>query len=252
MFRTLFQVHSVGWNCDGRRLASGSFDKSVAIFSLDHESLRKSSTFKGHTGSVDQLCWHATAPDLLSTASGDKTVRIWDVRSSKCATIINTKGENINITWSPDGKTIAVGNKEDLVTFIDTRTHKVRAEEQFGFEVNEIAWNNRSDLFFLTNGQGCVHILNYPNLELQHVLKAHPGTCICIEFDPTGRYFATGSADALVSLWDAEELACVRVFSRLDWPVRTISFSHDGRLLASASEDLLIDIGDTETGEKVG
>lgn len=37
----------------------------------------------------------------------------------------------------------------------------------------------------------------------------------------------------------------------MDWPVRTISFSHDGRLLASASEDLLIDIGDTETGEKV-
>jgi THO complex subunit 3 len=33
--------------------------------------------------------------------------------------------------------------------------------------------------------------------------------------------------------------------------VRTISFSHDGRLLASASEDLIIDIGDTETGEKI-
>lgn len=34
-----FQVHSVGWNCDGRRLASGSFDKSVAIFSLDRDRL---------------------------------------------------------------------------------------------------------------------------------------------------------------------------------------------------------------------
>lgn len=30
----------------------------------------------------------------------------------------------------------------------------------------------------------------------------------------------------------------------MDWPVRTISFSHDGQLLASASEDLLIDIGE--------
>lgn len=117
--------------------------------------------------------------------------------------------------------------------------------------MNEIAWNNSSDLFFLTNGMGCVHILSYPTLELQHVLKAHPATCICIEFDPTGKYFATGSADALVSLWDANELACLRVLSRLDWPVRTISFSYDGKLLASASEDLLIDIAHTETGEKV-
>lgn len=75
--------------------------------------------------------------------------------------ILSFTGENINITWSPDGNTIAVGNKEDLVTFIDSRTHKIKAEEQFNFEVNEISWNNESSLFFLTNGQGCIHILRY-------------------------------------------------------------------------------------------
>lgn len=57
---------------------------------------------------------------------------------------------------------------------------------------------------------------SYPDLELQHILNAHPGTCICIEFDPTGKYFATGSADALVSLWDVDELACKKVFTRYD------------------------------------
>lgn len=81
------------------------------------------------------------------------------IRTQKCAATINTKGENINIAWSPDGNTIAVGNKEDLVSFIDTKTHKIIAEEQSNFEVNEISWNNTSDLFFLTNGQGCIHIL---------------------------------------------------------------------------------------------
>ena len=52
---------------------------------------------------MDQLCWHPTKPDMLATASGDKTVRVWDARASKAVTTINTKGENINITWSPDG-----------------------------------------------------------------------------------------------------------------------------------------------------
>ena len=61
--------------------------------------------------------------------------------------------ENINIAWAPDGKTIAVGNKEDLVTFIDAKSHKIVREEQFKFEVNEISWNRPSDLLFLTNGQ---------------------------------------------------------------------------------------------------
>lgn len=33
------KVHSVGWSCDGKRLASGSFDKSVAIFTLERNRL---------------------------------------------------------------------------------------------------------------------------------------------------------------------------------------------------------------------
>ncbi len=86
--------------------------------------------------------------------------------------------------------------------------------------MNEISWNKTSDLFFLTNGQGLIHVHAYPSMQLAAVLQAHPGNCICIEFDPTGRYFAVGSADALVSLWDVDELACVRTFARLEWPVR--------------------------------
>ncbi|XP_050036485.1 THO complex subunit 3 [Dermacentor andersoni] len=245
------KVHSVNWSCDGRRLACGSFDKTVSIFALDKDRMAKDHVFKGHGDSVDQLCWHPSNPDHLATASLDKTVRLWDARTQKSIAVVGTKGENINICWSPDGQTIAVGNKEDLVSFIDVRSHKVRTDQQFKFEVNEISWNNTNTHFFLTSGQGCIHILSYPDLQLQTVLNAHPANCICIEFDPTGKYFATGSVDALVSLWDVQELACLRTFSRLEWPVRTISFSHDGKMLASASEDLLIDIADVETGEKI-
>jgi len=245
------KVHSVDWSCDGKRLASGSFDKTVCIFGLSSDRLNKDATYRGHGDSVDQLRWHPTNPELLATASGDKTVRIWDARTSKCIATIPTKGENININWAPDGKTIAVGNKEDLVTFIDTKTQKIRSEERFRFEVNEISWNKENDLFFLTNGQGCIHVHSYPDMELQTVLKAHPGNCICIDFDSTGKYFAVGSADALVSLWDVNELACVRTFNRLEWPVRSISFSFDGKLLASASEDTVIDVAHVDTGEKV-
>ena len=74
----------------------------------------------------------------------------------------------IKIIFKIAGKTIAVGNKEDLVSFIDVRTHKIIAEEQFKFEVNEISWNKESNLFFLTNGQGCIHVHTYPEMELVH------------------------------------------------------------------------------------
>lgn len=57
-------------------------------------------------------------------------------------------------------------------------------------------------------------VASYPELKPIQSINAHPSNCICIKFDPTGKYFATGSADALVSLWNVEELVCVRCFSR--------------------------------------
>ena len=104
--------------------------------------------FRGHSDAVDQLIWHPTDPDLLATASGDRTVRIWDYRSAKSVTTVNTKGENINITWSPDGKTLAVGNKEDLISFIDVKSHKIIREEQF--KVCEISSKNFMFLIWST------------------------------------------------------------------------------------------------------
>lgn len=46
------------------------------------------------------------------------------------------------------------------------------------------------------------------------ILPAHPSNAMCLQFSPSGTYFAVGSGDALVSLWDADELICRRTFAR--------------------------------------
>jgi len=250
------KVHTLAWSCDGKRLASGSVDKNVNVWRFGASSSGTlDQELKGHTDVVDQLTWDPTHPDLLASASSDKSVRMWDGRSGKCAANIPTKGENINIAWSPDGNVIAVGDKEDQVSFIDKRTHTLLgAPWSHKVEVNEISWNAAGNLFFLTTGNGTVEVFEYgakPPYENLWSLTAHTQNCYCLEFDPRDRYFAVGSADALVSLWDLATFTCVRTIDRLDWPVRTLGFSADGQHLAAGSEDLFIVVADVSTGETV-
>ncbi|EGF78122.1 hypothetical protein BATDEDRAFT_90779 [Batrachochytrium dendrobatidis JAM81] len=254
------KVNSVKWNCDGRRVASGSADKTARIWTMERSTLRESTELRGHQGSVSKAVWDPDHPDKLATASVDCSVRLWDVRAHRSPShTIQTKGENINMCWSPDSRCIAVGNRDDLITFIDPRGgtdgegkktyiwHTLSNEH----EINELDWNYAGDLLFLTTGEGTVKIIEFPSFKTVHSFKAHTANAYCIEFDPRGRYFATGGADAIVALWDIETLTSLQTFSRLDWPIRALSFSFDGDFIVYGSDDKCIDISHVESGEHI-
>eukprot|EP01111_Echinosteliopsis_oligospora_P018896 TRINITY_DN8901_c0_g1_i1.p1 TRINITY_DN8901_c0_g1~~TRINITY_DN8901_c0_g1_i1.p1 ORF type:complete len:356 (+),score=91.44 TRINITY_DN8901_c0_g1_i1:129-1070(+) len=245
------KVHTVAWSGDGKKLATGSTDQSIRVWLFD--SVTKEIELKGHTDSVDYICWNPTNPNLLCSASADKTIRIWDCRVGKCLNIIPTPGQNLNIAWSPEGKYIAVGDKGDCVSLVDASKYVIVKNQQFKYEVNEIKWNNTGELFFATTGEGNVEIFQWKPNELTQVrvIHAHTATLICVEFDPLNRYFAVGSADSLVSLWDLKEMICLRTFGEFQFPLRTLSFSFDGQLLAMAGEDDFIDVASVETGEYI-
>ena len=72
----------------------GNFRRwQVRVWAIDPTGRSTGTELKGHQDSVDQLRWDPKQPEVLGTASGDKTVRIWDTRSGKCANAIETKGE---------------------------------------------------------------------------------------------------------------------------------------------------------------
>ncbi|KAL2313796.1 TRE Xcomplex subunit Tex1 [Schizosaccharomyces pombe] len=245
-------IRSLGWNLSGSRLASSSSSGSVLVWNSDRLDF-KFTTELGNRGYglVEQLVWDPTHSDRLMAVYAGKMIRFWDFRSAKPIAEIESNYENIYATWSPSGNYCCVSSRDDMLSFIDARERRIMETFQQPCETNECCWSFCEDLFFMTTGLGTVQIMEWPSLKRVYDIKAHNSNCFCIEFSPDNRHLAIGGADAITSLWDPQELICERSITRMDYPIRTLSFSYDSRYLASGSEDRYVDIADTKTGDQI-
>lgn len=62
-------------------MVSGSMDHTAKLYDLN--SLRVRHAFRGHVDSVNSVCC-VPYTNLVLTASADKTVSAWDIRTSHC------------------------------------------------------------------------------------------------------------------------------------------------------------------------
>jgi len=253
-------VTCVAWSCNGDHLASGSNDRTLRVWLLDQggSSVRQLHSIN-YGVAVEQVCWHPSVPTRYATISGEKELRLWDARSSRSTGAVNVGGENINLAWSPDGRYLAVGNRDDCITVVDVSKNKALRKTKFNYEVNELAWSPNSQFLFMTTGVaepgGTVQVQRHVRGEiLRHeaTLAAHTSNCFSVRVHAGARRMAVGSADTLLSVWDLEEMYCMHCISRFDTPVKSLCFSGDGGHLAVTTDDSPdVHVCDTETGDLV-
>eukprot|EP01080_Neovahlkampfia_damariscottae_P010120 gene10120-2539_t len=228
------KISNVGWSCDGK-LASCSLDLTTKIWDLNKPD--KPLELKGHTENIESLCFNPSDSSQLVTTSRDKNVIFWDVRSGESIKKISTNSENIHVSWKPDGSQIATASLDDIVTFIDTKNYETLKTKQFPVEVNELKWDLTEKFFFVTTGVGSVEILDSKDWSKYKSIQAHPSNIYSIDFKDD--YFALGSSDSLISIWDAKELLCLKNISFSENPIRSLSMTHDGKYIAHGTENSL-------------
>ena len=128
----------VKWNCDGSLLATAGYDKNIKIHSLDNSSSSASNILKllqtiTCTSTPTQLCWHPNNNNKFAIISDERNVEIWEVKGRHASMKINSLGGNINISWSIDGKYLAVGNKADNLIILEVATGKQLKKYKFNY-----------------------------------------------------------------------------------------------------------------------
>jgi WD40 repeat protein len=207
-------VWSVTFSPDGKRVASGSADKTIRIWDVGTGDA-VGVPFEGHADSVHSI---AFSPDGQRLASGsrDDTICIWNVNNGQ-AIADPFKGHTdtvFSVAFSPDGKWVASGSGDKTVRIWDA-----------GGSIGAVA----------------------------HILEGHTNCVFSVTFSPDGKRVASGSADDTIRIWNAgtgDEQGASPFEGHGD-SVYSLSFSPDSKRVVSGSSDKSIRIWDAVTGEKV-
>ena len=101
-------VNSVSISADGKRLASGSNDKTARLW--DTETGKEIQRFVGHEELVSSVSLSADGKRLAS-GSGDKTVRLWDTETGRLLAVYPVQDDSLAIQFSQNNREIYVADK---------------------------------------------------------------------------------------------------------------------------------------------
>jgi WD40 repeat protein len=97
-------VLAVALSGDGRRIVSGSLDKTIRVW--DAETGECVATLGGHEGAVRAVALSDDGRRIVS-GSWDKTIRVWDAEMGECLRAIQKPTASVNsVALSADGKLI--------------------------------------------------------------------------------------------------------------------------------------------------
>jgi WD40 repeat protein len=73
-------------------------------------------------------------------------------------------------------------------------------------------------------------------------LTGHRSNCMSVDFHPFGEFFASGSLDTNLKIWDIRRKGCIHTYKGHTRGVNAIRFTPDGRWVVSGGEDSAVKV----------
>lgn len=239
----------------GNYVAVGTFDPDIEIWNLDvidsmypnavlgqggedskldpAQKLKKTKRKKSkkanddyHVDAVLSLAANRQHRNLLASSSADKTVKLWDLNTQKCAKSYVLHTDKVcSIAWNPRESTVLLsGSYDRTVAAADTRAPEAEALRwEVESDVETVMWDpHNPNHFYITTENGIIHFNDFRNApktpeasKAIWTLQAHDASISAFDANPiVPGFLVTGSADRIVKLWNVQPDGPSMVVSR--------------------------------------
>jgi serine/threonine protein kinase len=227
-------VRTVAISPDGQLLASGSYDRTIKLWSLRTGEVLH--TLIGHTNRVSCL---AISPDgqILASGSYDRTIKLWALPTGELLHTLTGHLERIrSVAFSPNSH-ILISSALQLKVWAVLTGKLLRTLGEHSDSSHLVTFSPDGQTCVSGSLDGTLDIWNPHSGKLLRSFSSQSGGLTSsgvtsLAFSPDGQTFATGGATT-IQLWNPNTVQRLNSFSTQLSGITSLAFSPDGQTLAT-------------------
>lgn len=219
----------------GKFLATAA-GKKLKIWSPSGQILREHAE---HPAVISAMIWKQSKSQLTTATFAG--LRFYSPKQEAPLGGLDKQGAILLLSWSPDGRFLASGRKDECIHFFDTLKNDDSMMSGYASQVDQLSWHRQSRL--LASGGGAdVTVWNCggkgPQGSTPLSLIGHDpeSKVTALSFQRSGELLASGGSDGRVFLWDPAKKQDSQAECHLETPISQLLWTaNDSSLFAGTA-----------------